>query len=141
MNNKGLIMSEMLLSLACLSIIAFLLAPAISVLESGKSHTSRKLQEMEWEIFYTQAKNELLSAASIQVLSGKLVFKLEKDTVMYEKYGNTIRRRVNLTGHEILLQNIDTVAFKREGQQIIMQTTDFEGNLYEGIIYSIIPWE
>ena len=31
---------------------------------------------------------------------------------MYEKYGSNIRRRVDLKGHEIMLQNIKAVTFE-----------------------------
>ena len=31
---------------------------------------------------------------------------------MYEKYGSNIRRRVDLKGHEIMLQNIKAVKFE-----------------------------
>jgi competence protein ComGF len=141
LNNKGLIMIEMLLSLACLSIVAFLLAPTIAVMESSKLQASRQLQEMEWNLFLSQTKDELQASSSVQILSGKLFLKVGTNTVMYEKFGSNIRRRVNVTGHEVLLQNITSVAFKKDGQHVTIQVTDLQNNKYEGHVYSFIPWE
>lgn len=141
LNEKGFSLAEMLIALGAFFIIAYLLVPSVSVLGSNKSLEAHMLQEMEWDVFFTQAKKEVRMCSSVEVLSGKLVMINGKDTIIYEKYGNLLRRRVNLTGHEVLIQNISTAVFTREGQAITILLKDLNGKVYKGSIHSFVNWE
>ncbi|WP_181884650.1 competence type IV pilus minor pilin ComGF [Neobacillus piezotolerans] len=140
-NDKGLSLAEMVIALAAFCIIAFLLVPSVSVIKSNRELASNRLQEMEWDVFLNQAKKELRVCGSVDVLSGKLVMKNGKDTIIYEKYGSMLRRRVNLTGHEVLFQNIASVTFIRNGQAITISMKDIKGKEYKGSIHSFVNWE
>nr|WP_301335714.1 competence type IV pilus minor pilin ComGF [Bacillus sp. FJAT-27445] len=140
-NEKGFSLAEMLIALSAFSMIAFLLVPAISSIGSSKDQAKYRLQEMEWDVFLNQAKKELRMCSSVEVFSERLVMKNGKDTIFYEKYGNSIRRRVNLTGHEILIQNIAASTFSKEGQTVTIRLKDLYGKEYKGTIHSFVNWE
>ena len=59
----------------------------------------------------------------ISVENNRLTFVKNGQSIMYEKYGSNIRRRVDLKGHEIMLQNIKAVTFEpiANGMRISVQ--------------------
>ncbi|WP_275670710.1 competence type IV pilus minor pilin ComGF [Neobacillus notoginsengisoli] len=140
-SESGFSMAEMLLSLSAFCIIANLLVPAIFIMGNSTNRAERVLQDMEWEVFLSQSKKELRMSSSVEVQSGKLLLKNGKDVIIYEKYGSSLRRRVNLTGHEIIIQNISSVFFFVENQTVIIRIIDLKGKEYEGSIHSFVSWE
>lgn len=140
-NESGFSLAEMLLSLSAFCVISIILVPSVFVMESSKVRAELALQNMEWEVFLAQTKKELRMSSSVQVQSGKLVIKSGKDVIIYEKYGANLRRRVNLTGHEIVLQNISSASFLRENQTVTIQATGLKGEKYEGNVHSFVDWE
>ncbi|WP_053367124.1 competence type IV pilus minor pilin ComGF [Bacillus sp. FJAT-27245] len=140
LNEKGFSLAEMLIALGAFCIIAYLLVPSVFVIASNQKHAGNRLQEMEWDVFLNQAKKEMRMCSSAEVVAGRLVMINGKDTIIYEKYGNLVRRRVNSTGHEVLLQNIASVTFSRNGQTIIILLKDVNGKEYKGSIHSFVKW-
>ncbi|WP_409270642.1 competence type IV pilus minor pilin ComGF [Neobacillus sp. SCS-31] len=141
LNERGFSLAEMLIALGAFCIIAYLLLPSILVIASNKSHAGHRLQEMEWDVFFNQAKKEVRMSSSAEVVSGRLIMKNGKDTIIYEKYGNLLRRRVNVSGHEVLIQKIASASFSRDGQTITIFLKDLNGKEYRGSIHSFVNWE
>lgn len=124
-NSKGFTLLEILVSVSLLCTISFFFPPLYSILLKHDFSESR-IQEMEWDVFCSQAKKEVRKSTKLEVVGGKLMLTSEVGTVIYEVYGNMLRRRVNMTGHEILLQHIDSVSFLllEDGVQISIIGSD-----------------
>jgi len=71
----------------------------------------KQLQNIEWEIFAQQLKKEVRMSQSIHIDQNKLFLYENGETVQYEWYSNKIRRRVNVSGHEVVLQGVEMVQF------------------------------
>ena len=72
-----------------------------------------------------------------EVISGRLVVTNNNETIYYEKYGSNIRRRVNSTGHETLLQNVADVTFTRVQNTVKIIVIDVWGKEY-CVVYSFL---
>lgn len=83
-----------------------------------------RLQRMEWEVFHSQLKKELRMSDEVTVSSSKLTLIKNTETIVYEKYGPSIRRRVNFQGHEIMLQNIQSLQFENTLKGIRISIVD-----------------
>lgn len=139
-NEAGFTLVEMLVAfMAFCMLVSFLPLGLRTVLRDD--HMERRAQRLEWEVFYSQIKKEARLASKISIQPDKLILEKTGETIIYEKYGSNIRRRVNYTGHEILLQNITTLQFARvtEGYSIAVTATD--GNKYSANIRVFIPIE
>lgn len=66
---------------------------------------------MEWDVFSSQIKKEIRMSTKGQVVNNRLILTEDIGSVTFEKYENILRRRVNNTGHEVLLQNVAEVNF------------------------------
>lgn len=126
-NQSGFTLIHLLLSILLLIMILLMLPFLIQT-------TSKLIQyqihpfEYEWRIFEKQLSAECLNATSINIFEEKLVMQLNNNsTIIIEKYGGSIRRRVNYKGHEIYLQNVNTVQFKREESGISLLVQDKYG--------------
>jgi competence protein ComGF len=139
LNEKAFTLIEALLALSIFSMIVFFTTPILQVmLRNIDSHTST--QEMEWEVFCSQIKKEIRMSSHAEVVSGKLFLTQDPDTIVYEKYGSNIRRRVNSTGHEIILQNVEGFTFTLLNDCIKVTVKDIWGNEYACNAYSLINW-
>ncbi len=95
---------------------------------------------MEWDVFSSQVKKEIRISSKAEVISGGLVLTNNNDTINYEKYGSNIRRRVNSSGHETLLQNVSSVTFTRINNSVKIIVKDVWGKEYNVVVQSYIEW-
>ena len=102
--------------------------------------SNKRLQEMEWDVFCSQVKKEIRMGSKAEVISGRLVITLNSETIYYEKYGTNIRRQVNSSGHETLLQNVAAVTFTRVNNAVKISVIDNWGKDYSVMVYSYIEW-
>lgn len=65
----------------------------------------------EWDLFLIQLRRELQSSSLWKPDESRLTFSNAEGTVMIEKYQSVLRRRVNQTGHEVMLQNVASAHF------------------------------
>jgi competence protein ComGF len=96
---------------------------------------------MEWTVFCSQVQKEIMTVSKGEVIGSKLMLTKDTDSILYEKYGTSLRRRVNLTGHEILLQNVQEVSFVRLKNGIMLTVTDLEGKVFSATFHSVINWD
>jgi competence protein ComGF len=139
LNEEAFTVIEALLALSIFTIIAFFMTPIFQVmLKNIDAHAS--IQEMEWTVFCSQIKKEIRMSSRAEVVSGKLFLTKGADTIIYEKYGSNIRRRVNSTGHEIILQNVGEFTFTLLNNAVKVTVRDIWDNEYSCIAYSLIHW-
>lgn len=136
-NQSGVILVDMLISLSFfLLLVSFF--PILIQMILDKSIVSKELQNMEWQVFLNQLKEEVHVAQSIQVSNNKLLLYIDGDTVYYEQYGTRIRRRVNLTGHEVALQNINFIVFTPKKSGVNVSIMDIHNQMKEASLYSYL---
>jgi competence protein ComGF len=113
--------------------------PIFQTILDNKDSNGR-LQNMEWDIFCSQIKKEIRISSKAEVISGNLVLTLNNEKISYEKYGSNIRRRVNSTGHETILQNVSLVTFSRINNSVDIIVKDVWGKEYNVVVQSYIEW-
>ncbi|MBM7701550.1 competence type IV pilus minor pilin ComGF [Metabacillus iocasae] len=123
-NQKGFTLVEMLISFSFFLLIVSLIPLIVPILsKTNDSHLA--LTNIEWELFIAQLTFEYREAKEVKVDASKLtLFTFEDHTVTYERYQDKLRRRVNQSGHEVLLQNVQSVDYKREGHMLTVELTD-----------------
>jgi competence protein ComGF len=126
----GYTLLEMLISLTLFFMIMSFV-PVIIKMTQDYQKTAVSLSTQEWDLFLQQLTFELREGEQVKTGYQKVSFMNSYDqTITYEKYGKNIRRRVNGTGHEILLQNIANVEFTRVPKGLFIQVQDLEQRTY-----------
>jgi competence protein ComGF len=127
--NSGFTLVEALLGLAAFCLLAALLPVSFQVFSKVDQGNSR-LQTMQWEVFSSQVKKEIRMSQKINPQVNKLFLTRETDSILYEKFGTNVRRRVNLTGNEILLQNVKSIQFDSIKNGTIVKVEDIWSRKY-----------
>ncbi len=99
-----------------------------------------KLQSMEWDVFCSQATQEIATVSRAEVIAGRLILTKGSETIQYEKYGSNLRRRVNSTGHEIILQNVSEYSFSIVDNAVKIRVVDVWGKEYLLTAFSFLKW-
>ncbi|MCA1063370.1 ComGF family competence protein [Rossellomorea aquimaris] len=86
----------------------------------------------EWNLFHESLRNELWSGDSVLVTPFRISFTKGADTISYERYNDSIRRRVNDKGHEVVLQSIDSFSFSSIEEGMHMDLEFVGGEKVEG---------
>ncbi|MBS2969669.1 ComGF family competence protein [Metabacillus sp. KIGAM252] len=83
---------------------------------------------MEWEFFSEQATIELKGAESPVINGETLSFTNRlKQKVTYQRYGTYLRRQVNQTGNEIVLQKVEKAEMQVIKNRIVFHVTSKSG--------------
>lgn len=138
LNDKAFTMMEMLLSLAMFLTLVTLLPVGLRVVLSNGVMDSG-VMKMEWSVFSEQMKKEIRSADQLTIRPDKLLLKKQGKVILYEKYGNSIRRRVDYTGHEILFQNLEIFHFEKLEKGVALVATDLNGNVHTVRVHYYVP--
>lgn len=98
-----------------------------------KNHNQGSLNLLEWDNFINEVQEEANTSSNQIVYSELLIFEDSFEvTSSYQKYADIVRRQVLGAGHEIVLQNISKITFKKNGKhQITIKVVDLNGNIYE----------
>mgnify|MGYP001336607991 CR=1 FL=1 len=127
--NRGFTLYETIFSLFLVSIVIFLFPYILSYF---KPSPSEKLQVKEVELFFMQISREIHGAKSMFIDNNDLIVVLHNgDRASYEQYNDLIRRRLNRTGHEVLLQHIKTVNYEVNNTLVSIQIEGKRGEQYE----------
>ncbi|WP_248735759.1 competence type IV pilus minor pilin ComGF [Neobacillus rhizosphaerae] len=138
-NEKAFTLLEVLFAFSIFTIIIFFMTPVFQIILNNKdSHA--QIQAMEWEVFCSQIKKEIRLSTRAQVIANRLILTKDTETIQYEKYGSNLRRRVNSTGHEILLQNVSQYSFTLLNNAVKVNVTDLWGKEYSVVVYSLVDW-
>lgn len=128
-NDQGFTMIEMILSLFIFSVVLSFLPIGIRiVLEEGVVDSG--IKRMEWEVFSSQVKKDIRTSEQITILPEKVVLKKSGKTILYEKYGSNMRRRVDYQGHEIMMQNLSGFQFIEIKEGVEIMANDMNGDIY-----------
>jgi competence protein ComGF len=138
-NEKGFTLLEVLFAFSIFMTIVFFMVPILHMVLDNKDSDGR-LQEMEWDVFCSQIKKEIRISSKAEVISGRLVLTYNNESINYEKYGSNLRRRVNASGHETLLQNVSSVTFTRINNSVRIIVKDLWGKEYNVVVHSYIQW-
>jgi competence protein ComGF len=136
-NNKGFTLVEMILAFSIFLIIVSFIPISISMLYQN-GLVDERLQKMEWEVFIAQVKKEVRISDRINVDNNKLYLAKDGQTIVYESYGSNIRRKVDLKGHEIMLQNVKTVTFEKIVRGVKISVQDLYNQSETSMIRSFI---
>lgn len=135
--SDGFTLVEALLGLSVFCLIGALLPMIFQVfsqVDQGKS----RLQTMQWEVFSSQVKKEIRMSQRINPQINKLLLTRDGDSIIYEQYGTNLRRRVNLTGNEILLQNMTSIRFVSVANGVNIEAEDIWRKQYSFAVRAYI---
>ncbi|XJZ26206.1 competence type IV pilus minor pilin ComGF [Bacillota bacterium Lsc_1132] len=141
LNNRGFTLVETLFAFSIFTLIVFFVSPLFQAMLPDRDLKAH-LQEMEWDVFSSQIKYEIHSSSSATIWNNdKAVLTSNAGIVTYEKYKNTLRRQVDNTGHEILLQNVAAVSFSQLKNAVQITVTDMTGKVFTVVVYSFLDWD
>jgi competence protein ComGF len=132
-NKQGFTLIEALLALFIFMIISTLFTLILSHLIPNRNQQG--IHAFEWENFIEQAKVEIREANEYHVDSNIIYFTLQNGTTStFSKYKNLIRRQVDGTGHEVLVQQVSDFSCKEIANGIEVTVTDVNGKIHRRII-------
>lgn len=139
LNEKAFTLIEVLIAFSILSTIVFFMSPVFHIL-LNQNNMQIELQSMEWEVFCSQATQEITTVSRAEVVSGRLILTKGSDTIQYEKNGTNLRRRVNSAGNEIILQNVAQSSFSIVNNAVRIRVVDLWGHEYSLTAFSFLKW-
>ncbi|MEH7484364.1 competence type IV pilus minor pilin ComGF [Neobacillus drentensis] len=137
LNEKAFTLIEVLIAFSIFTTIIFFMTPVFQIILTNKD-TEASLQAMEWEVFSSQIKKEIRQSTRAEVISGRLILTKDTETIQYEKYGTNLRRRVNSTGHEIILQNVSQYSFTIINNAVKTIVMDLWGKEYSVTAFPLV---
>lgn len=127
--NKGFTLSEVLLALLVFMIMASLILQIMLVVEPSQVK-AKQLNKLEWELFINNVKREVRMGELITVKETKMYINHGETVISIEQYGTLLRRRVDNTGHEVMLHNVKNFSVVKQDQLIILQIIDTNDKEY-----------
>lgn len=139
LSERAFTLIEALFALSIFMCIVFFMTPMLQVL-LRETDPKAAAQSLEWEVFCSQVKKEIRMSSRAQINSGRLYLTRDADTILYEMYGSNIRRRVNSTGNEIILQNVAAFSITIVNNAVKIDVVDIWGQEYSFSAYCLIKW-
>jgi competence protein ComGF len=139
-SEHGFTLIEVLIAFSIFSTLIYFISPIFQIILNNKD-TSIELQSMEWELFCSQIKKEIRLSTRADIVGGRLILTKGAEMIQYEKYGPSLRRRVNSTGHEVILQNVAQYSFSLGNNAVKITVTDNWGKEYAVTAYSLVNWK
>ena len=139
LNEDAFTLIEALIAFSIFITIVFFMTPVFQIILNNKD-SEKSLQAMEWEVFSSQIKKEIRLSTRAELISNRLILTKDSETIQYEKYGSSLRRRVNSTGHEIILQNVSQNSFTIINNTVKIDVTDLWGRKYAVTAYPLVNW-
>ncbi|WP_173916156.1 competence type IV pilus minor pilin ComGF [Halobacillus sp. Marseille-Q1614] len=130
-SSHGFTLLETIMTLTVLSILLSFCLPILKLYDSP-AYT----EEMSAFQYFTFIQDELNTSKAWTVKNEELLITdPENRLIKISKYNQDIRRQVNGTGHELLLQQIISHSFIKEENQLIIRLSFEEGRVYEKVVY------
>jgi len=137
-SEKGFTLVEMLVSFGLFLIIVSFF-PIIIPLAKQTYNPDFSMNEMEWEIFVNQLAMEYREAKEVRIHATTLTLKMENNQVItYERYEDKIRRRVDESGHEVVLQHIKNIMYEQQKERLLIRSTDGVNKVREETITTFL---
>lgn len=135
---KGFTLVEMLVSFTLFLIIVSFF-PIIIPLAKQTYNPDFNMNEMEWEIFVNQLAMEYREAKEVGINATTLTLKMENNQIItYERYEDKIRRRVDESGHEVVLQHIKNIMYEQQKERLLIRSTDGVNKVREETITTFL---
>lgn len=137
-SEKGFTLVEMLVSFTLFLIIVSFF-PIIIPLAKQTYNPDFSMNEMEWEIFVNQLAMEYREAKEVRIQATTLTLKMENNQIItYERYEDKIRRRVDESGHEVVLQHIKNIMYEQQKERLLIRSTDGVNKVREETITTFL---
>ncbi|WP_394530465.1 competence type IV pilus minor pilin ComGF [Priestia aryabhattai] len=137
-SEKGFTLVEMLVSFALFLIIVSFF-PIIIPLAKQTYNPDFSMNEMEWEIFVNQLAMEYREVKEVRIHATTLTLKMENNQIItYERYEDKIRRRVDESGHEVVLQHIKNIMYEQQKERLLIRSTDGVNKVREETITTFL---
>lgn len=104
-NEKGFTLLESVCVLFLVTSLFSLFPLAVKTFGTA-GEAFRPEEDEEWNLFLMQLRKEIRVSSSCQAAQNTLKLNEAGRTVTYEPYRNSLRRRVDGEGHQIVLQNV-----------------------------------
>ncbi|WP_260507958.1 competence type IV pilus minor pilin ComGF [Cytobacillus firmus] len=139
-NNNGFTMLEMLFAFSIfLMIVSFLPVSFNFLFQDWKMEA--RTQRLEWHVFINQLKKEIRLADTANISPVSIVLTIDGKSVIYEKYGSNLRRRVDMKGHEIVLQKLDAITFSTFNGGVEINVSDNFDQKHSAFLYYLMNME
>lgn len=132
-HDSGFTFVEMLLSFSLFLVLVTFFPLGVNML-LGQGLLAEDLQKMEWEVFVSQAKKEIRMSDELMITGDCLLIRMNTHLVEYKMWGSNLRRRVDGTGYELILQQVQTTAFEPVQQGVKIYVSDTFGRSYSTLI-------
>ncbi len=140
-NQKGFTLVEMLLSLTIFFVIVSFISPILS-LANPNYDTDNLATEMEWEIFIQQLTKEYRRAQHVSINEKNLSLQLNGEPLItYEPFSDKVRRRVDQSGHEVVLQFVKSIEYKHQNNLLRIKVVYKHGEIHETAIKTFMHVE
>ncbi|MFD1018735.1 competence type IV pilus minor pilin ComGF [Thalassobacillus hwangdonensis] len=124
---NGFTFVEVILSLLVFSTLLALLSPIFPML-----HLENEYDELNVRQFFTFIETEVNISNEVIITSNLLVFSSpDGEAITFETYGNSIRRQVNGSGHELLINGVNAIHYTDMGRWFTCRIETEEGKHYE----------
>lgn len=139
-SDKGFTMLEMLFSFSIFLLIVSFLTVGLNFLFQDWKMEART-QRLEWHVFINQLKKEIRLADAANITAGSIVLTIDGKSVLYEKYGSNLRRRVDMKGHEIVLQKLNAITFTSVNGGVEINVSDHFDQKHSAFLYYLMDME
>jgi competence protein ComGF len=138
--NKGYTLISVLFSLSVFLIITPMLAPYIKLFIQLPVSSTLLAEQESVDLFFYFLQKEIAQSKHVEVKDNALYLTMaNEEIIQFEKYNNLLRRRVNFTGHEVMLFNVSDFHVTKFTHSILVSILTTGGNDYEKILYTLSP--
>lgn len=137
-NSYGFTVMEAILVMFILSII-MMIFPLLFQTIIAITQSLQVAEDYEWNLFLIDLRHELQNVDEVVVFQERIHLLRENMLVTYERYGETIRRRVNNSGHEVVLQQVKQLHFYKD-QQLLTLEIEFVTGMKDEALF-LLPGE
>lgn len=138
-HDGGFTLLEVILNIMLLSII-MLFVPLVFHSLKTIDQVIQIEEDYEWNLFLIGLRDELKSADHVHVIKPYLFIEQGPIKIQYVQHGLVIRRQVNNTGHEIVLQNVKSTHFTKNEGSLYIQV-EFLSGIREDAYFKISKGE
>ncbi len=134
-NEKGMTLLELMLTVTILIAIVSVMP---LLMNAAVKSTGADLQHQEAQLFFRLFCKEVREASRVTIVGDNVeLLKTDGVRVLYERYGSSIRRRVNGTGHEVVLQDIRRMKVDLLGQKVTIEVELQNGESEQRMVFQI----
>lgn len=134
-NSNGFTLLEVLLAFSIFLVIASLLPQMVKAI----SFTPKQMQGYETSLFIQQLSLDLQDTNKFAVINNVLYLYKEDELITYGFFQQRIRRRVNNTGQEIVLQKVSEITFSEWKNGIDIEIKDIYNQTHRHRVTHLLP--